>query len=103
MAARTGKDDVDTRRGLETIARNARAQAQVIDDLLDMNSIISGKLHLDVQRIELARVVEAALESLRPSADAKMISIRTTIDPNAGPVLGDPNRLQLWPLRWRHC
>jgi CheY-like chemotaxis protein/two-component sensor histidine kinase len=93
-------EDESTRRGLDTIERNARAQAKLIDDLLDMNRIISGKLRLDVQRAELAPIVEAALESLRPSADAKAIAVRTTIDPKAGPVLGDPQRLQqiVWNL-----
>jgi len=96
----TQQEDAGMRRGLETIARNARAQAQLIDDLLDMNRIISGKLRLDVQRADLGPIVEAALESLRPSADAKEIAVRTTIDPKAGPVLGDPQRLQqiVWNL-----
>lgn len=94
------QDDAETARGLETIARNARAQAQLIEDLLDMNRIVSGKIRLDVQRIDLGPVVMAALDSVRPSADAKSISVRTTIDPEAGPVLGDPNRLQqvFWNL-----
>ena len=94
------KEDSDARRGLETIARNARAQAQLIEDLLDMNRIVSGKIRLDVQRIELAPIIEAALDSVRPSADAKSIQVRRTIDPNAGPVFGDPNRLQqvVWNL-----
>ncbi len=90
----------DMRRGLETIVRNARAQAQLIEDLLDMNRIVSGKIRLDVQRIELSPIVEAALDSVRPSAEARSIKIRKTIDPNAGPVFGDPNRLQqvVWNL-----
>ncbi len=93
-------DDGDTRHGLETIARNARAQAQLIDDLLDMSRIVSGKIRLDVQRVDLSPIVEAALDSVRPSADAKGIVVRRTIDPNAGPVFGDPNRLQqvIWNL-----
>ena len=92
--------DPATVKALETIARNARAQAQLIDDLLDMNRIVSGKIRLDVQRFELAPVVEAALESVRPSADAKSISIRKTLDPDAGPLFGDPNRIQqvVWNL-----
>ncbi len=90
----------ETRRGLETIVRNARAQAQLIEDLLDMNRIVSGKIRLDVQRLDLAPVVEAALDSVRPSADGKGIVIRRTLDPNSGPVFGDPNRLQqvVWNL-----
>jgi signal transduction histidine kinase/ActR/RegA family two-component response regulator len=92
--------DPEVRRGLETIARNARAQAQLIDDLLDMNRIVSGKIRLDVQRLELAAIVEAALDSVRPSAEAKWITVRRTIDPAAGLVFGDPNRLQqvVWNL-----
>jgi signal transduction histidine kinase/ActR/RegA family two-component response regulator len=93
-------DDTDTRRALETIVRNARAQAQLIEDLLDMNLIVSGKIRLDVQRVDLVPIVEAALESVRPSANAKSIVLRSTVDPNAGAVFGDPNRLQqvLWNL-----
>jgi signal transduction histidine kinase/CheY-like chemotaxis protein len=92
--------DPELRRGLDTIARNARAQAQLIDDLLDMNRIVSGKIRLDVQKLDLASVVEAALESVRPSVAAKELRLRTTIDPHAGPVFGDPNRLQqvVWNL-----
>ena len=93
-------DDSQTRRALETIARNARAQAQLIDDLLDMNRIVSGKIRLDVQRFELAPIVEAALDSVGPSIDAKGIVVRKTIDLSAGPLVGDPNRLQqvVWNL-----
>jgi signal transduction histidine kinase/ActR/RegA family two-component response regulator len=99
LMART-HGDPEMQRGLETIARNARAQAQLIEDLLDMNRIVSGKIRLDVQRLELATVVEAALDSVMPSAEAKGIAIRRTIDPGAGLVSGDPNRLQqvVWNL-----
>ncbi|HET6337641.1 MAG TPA: ATP-binding protein [Polyangiales bacterium] len=100
LLARDSLDEEKTRHGLEAIARNARAQAQLIEDLLDMNRIVSGKIRLDVQRIELAPIIEAALDSIRPSADAKSIVVRRTIDPNAGPLFGDPNRLQqvVWNL-----
>jgi signal transduction histidine kinase/ActR/RegA family two-component response regulator len=89
-----------TQRGLETIARNARAQAQMIDDLLDMNRIIAGKVRLDVQRIELSEVIDAAVDSIAPSAQAKGIRLRKVVDPRAGPVVGDPTRLQqiVWNL-----
>jgi signal transduction histidine kinase/CheY-like chemotaxis protein len=92
--------DSEIRRGVETIARNAHAQSQLIEDLLDMNAIVSGKIRLDVQRIELAPVVVAAVDAVRPSAEAKGLVLRTTIDPNTAPVLGDPNRLQqvVWNL-----
>lgn len=94
------KEDSDQRRGLETIARNARAQARLIEDLLDMNRIVSGKIRLDVQRMDLLQVVEAAVESARPSAESKGIRIRTVLDPQAGPISGDPNRIQqvVWNL-----
>jgi signal transduction histidine kinase/ActR/RegA family two-component response regulator len=99
LLARTS-EDLELRRGLDTIARNARAQAQLIDDLLDMNRIVSGKIRLDVQRLDLAAIVEAALESVRPSMSAKELRLRATVDPHAGPVFGDPNRLQqvVWNL-----
>lgn len=65
-----------------------------------MNRIVSGKVRLDVQRMDLASILEAVLESVSPSAMGKGIDIRRTIDPNAGPLFGDPNRLQqiVWNL-----
>jgi PAS domain S-box-containing protein len=91
-------DEVKT--GIQTIERNARAQTQLIEDLLDMNRIISGKIRLDVQLTDLGRVVHAAIESVRPSAEAKGIRLRAIVDPRAEPVSGDPNRLQqvVWNL-----
>jgi PAS domain S-box-containing protein len=90
----------DLAEGLDTIERNARAQAQIIEDLLDMSRIISGKLRLDVQRLDLADVLKAAADTVRPAADAKEIRITQVLDPLAGPVMGDPNRLQqvFWNL-----
>ncbi len=96
-----GKTDAaDLQKGLEAIQRNARAQAQLIEDLLDMSRIISGKVRLDVQWADLATVVDTAVDSLRPSADAKDIRLRKILDPHAGPVSGDPARLQqiVWNL-----
>ncbi|HTJ55299.1 MAG TPA: PAS domain S-box protein, partial [Nitrosospira sp.] len=81
-------------KALETIERNARAQNQLIADLLEMSSIISGKVKLDMQRLDLAHIVEAAVESIAPTAQAKGISLRKLIDPAAGPILGDNHRLQ---------
>jgi signal transduction histidine kinase/CheY-like chemotaxis protein len=97
LARLTASDD---RRGLETIARNARLQAQLIEDLLDMNRIISGKVRLDVQRLDLTAIIDAALDSVGPSAEAKQLRLRKTLDPSAGPVFGDPQRLQqiVWNL-----
>jgi PAS domain S-box-containing protein len=93
-------DEEDLAEGLKTIERNARAQTKIIEDLLDMSRIISGKVRLDVQRVELAPVVQAAVETVRPAADGKGIRIHTVLDPMAGPISGDPNRLQqiFWNL-----
>lgn len=88
------EDGSDLYRGLSTIARNARAQAQLIEDLLDMNRIVSGKIRLDVQQTDLGPIVESVLESLRPSADAKSITFDRKVDPAVRPMIGDPNRLQ---------
>jgi CheY-like chemotaxis protein len=84
----------------EIIERNARTQKQLIEDLLDMSRIISGKIRLDVQRVEPIAIIEAAIETVRPSADAKEIEISTTLDPAASPISGDPARLQqiVWNL-----
>ncbi len=94
------KDDPQMRRGLETIERNARAQAQLIEDLLDMNRIVSGKIRLDVQKVDVSPIVEEVIQSIGPSVEAKSITLRKTIDPDAGPVLGDSNRIQqiVWNL-----
>jgi CheY-like chemotaxis protein len=88
------------RRAIETINRNARAQAQIIEDILDISRIISGKLRLDVRLINPGTVIEAAVESARPAADAKGIRLQLLLDPQAGPVSGDPDRLQqiVWNL-----
>ncbi|MBA4141983.1 MAG: response regulator [Nitrosospira sp.] len=93
-------DPQNVRRALETIERNARAQNKLIGDLLEMSSIISGKVRLDIQRLDLAAVVEAAVESIAPAAQAKGITLRKMIDPSAGPISGDYDRLQqiIWNL-----
>jgi PAS domain S-box-containing protein len=87
-------------RALETIERNTYAQTQIIEDLLDISRIISGKLRLDIRLIELSSVIEAAVESTRPAADAKGIRVQLLLDPQAGPVAGDAERLQqiVWNL-----
>ena len=90
----------DVKDGLATIERNAKAQTQIIEDLLDMSKIISGKVRLNVERLDLAAVVEGAVETARPAATAKHISLRTTIDPQLSTVSGDSSRLQqvFWNL-----
>jgi PAS domain S-box-containing protein len=98
---RTGNLDEQTYgRALETIERNAKSQAQLIEDLLDVSRIISGKMRLDVQPVELAPVIQMAIDSVRPAADAKSIRLNVVLDPRAGPVSGDPTRLQqiVWNL-----
>jgi len=86
--------------GLTVIDRNARVQSQLISDLLDMSRIISGKMRLDVQRVELPVVIEAALDAVRPAAEAKGIRIQSVLEPIVDPVNGDPARLQqvVWNL-----
>jgi light-regulated signal transduction histidine kinase (bacteriophytochrome)/ActR/RegA family two-component response regulator len=79
---------------LEVIERNGQAQAKIIEDLLDVSRIISGKLRLDVQTVQPVDFVQAAVEAVRPSADAKGIQLLLTIDPLAGPLMGDPARMQ---------
>jgi PAS domain S-box-containing protein len=93
-----GSDDYV--KGLETIERNARVQTQIIADLLDMSRIISGKVQLDVQPVDLHEVISAALDAVRPSADAKHVRLRATLDAKAGRIRGDASRLQqvFWNL-----
>jgi signal transduction histidine kinase/CheY-like chemotaxis protein len=90
----------ETRQGIETIERNARLQTQLIEDLLDMSRIISGKIRLDVQRVDLMSVIEAAVEAVRPAAEAKEIRLHKVLDSLPAPMTGDPGRLQqvLWNL-----
>lgn len=98
---RTGKLDAEnSARALEAIERNASLQTKLIDDLLDVSRIITGKLNLDRRSIEMAHVVSDAVNTVRPAADAKNITIETSFDAGAGPVLGDANRLQqvVWNL-----
>jgi signal transduction histidine kinase/CheY-like chemotaxis protein len=100
LLSRSDPSPDTVRRGLETIVRNARAQSQLIEDLLDMNRIVSGKLRLDVQRTDLSSIIESVLDSVGPAVEAKSIRLRHVLDPNAGPVFGDPHRLQqvVWNL-----
>ncbi|MEP7069141.1 MAG: ATP-binding protein [Usitatibacter sp.] len=95
-----GKNPGDLQKGLDIIERNTRVQTQLIEDLLDMSRIISGKVRLDIQPVEPMSFIEAAIETVRPGAEAKGIRIDKILDPHAGPVSGDPNRLQqvVWNL-----
>ena len=93
-------DETASAQALETIDRNAKLQARLIDDMLDVSRIISGKLRLDAQPVDLTSVITAAVETLRPAAEAKSIRFYTTLDFGTGSVLGDPMRLQqvIWNL-----
>jgi PAS domain S-box-containing protein len=97
---RGSRDQADLERGLSTIERNARAQAQLIEDLLDMSRITSGKVLLDMQTLPPSTFIDAAIETVRPAADAKNIRIDKHYAPSPGLVAGDPARLQqvIWNL-----
>ena len=88
------------RQALETIDRNARSQAQLIEDLLDVSRIISGQLRVDFKTVDMAAVVTAAVEALHPTAEAKRIRVDFVLSAGAGPILGDAERLQqvVWNL-----
>ena len=85
--------DDQRQRAIETIERNAHAQTQLVNDLLDVARAVSGKLRLDVQTVDLSHVVLAAIDSMQPAADAKGIRLQARLDPAAGPVSGDRDRL----------
>jgi PAS domain S-box-containing protein len=91
---------VDQRRAVEVIDRNARAQVQLIDDLLDLSRIMTGKIRLDLQQVSVPEVVQAAIDSALPLADAKAIRLRSVLDPTRTQVSADSGRLQqvVWNL-----
>ncbi len=86
--------DEEARRGGETIARNARALAQVVDGLLDLSGMVSGKIRLDAEETDIGEIVEAAAETLQGTADAKGVSLRKRLPSAPCLVFGDPHRLQ---------
>jgi PAS domain S-box-containing protein len=90
----------DLKQGLEIISRNARAQSQLVEDLLDMSRIVSGNVRLDVRWADLVSVIDAAVDAVRPSAEAKGIRLQKILDPSAESIFGDPARLQqvVWNL-----
>jgi signal transduction histidine kinase/DNA-binding response OmpR family regulator len=98
---RAGEVEGDAaRRALDVIMRNANAQVQLIDDMLDVSRIVTGKMRLDVRAVDLRAVVEAALDAVRPAADAKGLRLQAVLDPRAFSISGDPDRLQqvVWNL-----
>jgi PAS domain S-box-containing protein len=86
--------DKEKERAVQVIQRNAEAQSKLIEDLLDVSRIITGKLKIEFQPVSFASITEGVINSLGPAADAKQLQLETMIDPAAGPVLGDPARLQ---------
>jgi PAS domain S-box-containing protein len=93
-------DDAGRARALDAIDRNAGAQAQVISDILDLSRIVGARFRLDVRPMEVAPVVAAAIETLMPAANARGIKVQTNLDPSAGLVSGDTDRLRqvIWNL-----
>ena len=97
---REGATRDDIAQGIPVIERNVRMQSQMIEDLLDMSRIESGKVRLDVQRVDLAAVVGAGIETVRPAATAKQIRLTSAFSDVSGIVMGDKDRLQqvVWNL-----
>jgi PAS domain S-box-containing protein len=93
-------DEVTTARAFEAIERNAKAQAELIEDMLDVSRIITGRLRLELQPVRLSEAVEGAIDSVRPAADAKGVRMECSLDSDVGSISGDPHRLQqiVWNL-----
>src|SRR6185436_19187140 len=87
-------------KAIETIERNATSLTQIVEDVLDISRIVSGRIRLNVQPVEFPDIVRNAVDAVRPTADAKGVRLETVLDPRAAPVSGDPERLQqiLWNL-----
>jgi PAS domain S-box-containing protein len=93
-------DERGTRTAIEIIERNARTQQQIVDDILDVSRVITGQLRIETEPTDLRRVVEAAVDTVRPAATAKSINLIAAFEPGVGPVMGEPRRLQqvVWNL-----
>jgi len=89
-----------TKKSIETIERNATSLTQIVEDVLDISRIVSGKIRLNVQAVDFPAIVRNAIDAIAPAADAKGVRVESVIDPEAAPVSGDPERLQqvLWNL-----
>jgi signal transduction histidine kinase/CheY-like chemotaxis protein len=95
-----GRDEATVARGLEMIERSARLQVRLVEDLLDVSRVVSGKLRLDIEPVDVASVINAAIDAVQLAADAKGIELTVKLDPSARHVSGDSNRLQqvFWNL-----
>lgn len=93
-------DEEKSKQALQAIERNAKSQAQLIEDLLDVSRIVSGKLRLEVRPVDIVPVIQNAIEVVRPAAEARGIGLQAVLDNNIGTVSGDPERLQqaVWNL-----
>jgi hypothetical protein len=93
-------EDTNFREAIEQIARGAQLQANLIDDVLDVSRIVSGKLRLTRESVEVARIVQAAVDAVRPTAEARNITLATSLGPSLGTLVADPTRIQqvLWNL-----
>ncbi|HEX5732028.1 MAG TPA: ATP-binding protein [Blastocatellia bacterium] len=100
MLLRTSLDKATTVRAVETIERNAKSQAQLIEDILDVSRVITGKLRLNIGPVDVAAVINAAIDSVQLAADSKGIHLEVTLDPSARHISGDSSRLQqvVWNL-----
>lgn len=92
--------ETEMKKALAIIDRSAHSQSQLIDDILDISRIVTGKFRLDVRAIDLVKVISAAIETVRPAAEAKSIRLQLLLDPEASIISGDPDRLQqvIWNL-----
>jgi CheY-like chemotaxis protein len=92
----------ESRRGnaLDVVERNASMLTQMVEEVLDVSRIVAGKIRLNVQAVDLARTVEEAIATVRPAADARGVALHALLDPDVGPIVGDPERLQqiVWNL-----
>lgn len=93
-------DEATSARAVDAILRNARVQTRLISDLLDISRIVAGTMRVEMQAVEPVAVIRAALETVRPAAESKGVTLTSNVDAEAGPVTGDPSRLQqvLWNL-----
>ena len=93
-------DDTNFREAIEQIARGAQLQAHLIDDVLDVSRIVSGKMRLSRETVDMVRVIDSAADAVRPTAEARSITIATALEPSLGTIVADPTRLQqvLWNL-----